>query len=185
MSRLDSLPNWLHTTLVYFGLADARPYASVRWVAAQASLVVTGLAALTAAVGSAVVVVVVFHWTMLHVLAGTTVGVAVWGGIGFFTEVRHEIPRAASLPAAPADAQVEPAFRFHASVLLVLPLIFGLAWLADRWDLGAMFVPGQLAGMAAVNLLGAALVGRWQRAHRSRVLSRQSGTGEPELYAAA
>ena len=185
MATLDSLPNWLHKTLVYFGLADPRPEPGVRWIGAQKSLLGTGLAALILAIGSGVVVVDVFHWQTLDVLAGAALGAIVWGGLGFFTVVRHEIPRAASLPAAPFDAEVEPAFQFRAGLLLALPLTFGLAWLADRWDLGAMLVPGQLAGVAAVNLLGAALVARWQRTHGSRVLARHSGADEPELYAAS
>jgi hypothetical protein len=185
MAKLDSLPNWLHKTMVYFGLADPRPEPGVRWIGAQRSLLGTGIAALTLAMVSGIVVVDVFHWKTLDVLAGAALGAVVWGSLGFFTVVRHEIPRAASLPAAPDDAEVEPAFRLHASVLLALPLTFGLAWLADRWNLGAMLVPGQLAGVAAVNLLGAALVARWQRTHGGRVLSRHSGAGEPELYAAS
>jgi hypothetical protein len=35
-----------------------------------------------------------------------------------------------------------------------------LAWLADRWEMGALFVPGQLAGAAAAYLAGAALIAR-------------------------
>ncbi|HEY6886120.1 MAG TPA: hypothetical protein VI300_00035 [Solirubrobacter sp.] len=178
-------PDWLHKLLVYFGLATPKPAPGERWIAARASLVVEGALTLALALASAALVLVVFDWRPLDVLEGTTLGVVLWGGVAFFTVVRSEVPRAASLPAAPADAEVEPAFRFHPAVLAVVPLILGLAWLADRWELGAVFVPGQLAGSAVAKLLGAWLVSRWQHAHGHRVLSRQPGTGEPELYVVA
>jgi hypothetical protein len=62
-------------------------------------------------------------------------------------------------------------------------LFVGLAWVADRFDLGAVFVPGQMAGYAVAYLVGFVLVRRWQRAHATQVLIGW-GSGGPELYAA-
>ena len=70
-------------------------------------------------------------------------------------------------------------------VLLLVPFVVGFAWLADWWDLGGLFVPGQMAGTAAMQLAGAELVRRWERAHGQQVVLGRDGSGDPELHAVA
>ena len=60
----------------------------------------------------------------------------------------------------------------------------GLAWLADRWDMGALFVPGQFVGYACASTLGALVVARWERRAGRRVLYDSSFEDDrPDLYA--
>jgi hypothetical protein len=68
-------------------------------------------------------------------------------------------------------------------LLLLLPVLVGLAWLADRWELGAFFIPGQYAGYAVADLVGVVLVGRWENRHGGTVFLHWNGD-EPELYVA-
>jgi hypothetical protein len=161
-----------------FDAVKTRPLA---FVAVVDSLRTSGLLFLLLAVGLGALVLAVFDWQLREVLYGTALGVLVWGAFAGF-EVRKEVPSSESLPLAPAGAKLERSFSLR-RVVLVLPLFVALAWFADRVDLGAVFVPGQLAGSAVAKLVGAFLVRRWERAHRTRVLLRWSDSGEPELYA--
>ena len=63
-----------------------------------------------------------------------------------------------------------------------MPVVCALAWLADRWNLGSLFFPGLFAGISAANLVGAVLVGRWERAHGRQVLVGH-GSGDPASHA--
>jgi len=128
------------------------------------------------------VVVATFDWPVIDVLIGAVVGGAVFGAVTYFTEVRREVPQAAALPLAPEDRPVMRRARPKAWQLLLVPAVCALAWVADRWDVGPLLVPGQFVGIAAANLVGAALVGRWERAHGRQVLVGR-GSGDPELYA--
>ena len=75
-------------------------------------------------------------------------------------------------------------FRFLEAAHYWAPgVILGLAWLADRWNLGAFFVPGQILGCATAQLLGAALVARWERTHSSRVMVSARPRESDDLYA--
>jgi hypothetical protein len=46
----------------------------------------------------------------------------------------------------------------------------------------AVMVPGQLAGFAAANLVGALVVHRWEGARGGRVLQAAPRRGEPALF---
>jgi hypothetical protein len=155
---------------------------SMRLVPAASKLRLAGLTTLGLAVICGGLVLVVFDWQPLDVLSGTALGVFLWGALSFLTEVQGEIPQAEALPPAPPDAAVEHASVLRRRLLLAAPFCVALAWLADRWDLGAVFVPGQFAGAAAANLLGAVFVTRWQDTHGGRVLTRRDAPGETELY---
>jgi hypothetical protein len=141
-----------------------------------------GLLALLLAVGLGALMVVVFNWEGLDVLYGTALGVLMWGGGSWFVEVRQEVPSTETLPLSPAGAKIDRPLSLP-RVVLMLPVFVGLAWFADRFDLGAVFVPGQLAGLAVAKLVGAVLVRRWERAHGTQVFLRRGDSGEPELYA--
>ena len=68
-------------------------------------------------------------------------------------------------------------------MILVVPLCAGLAWLADRWDLGAVFVPGQFLGVAAANVVGVVLVGHWERRHGRRAVAATDRGASDHLHA--
>lgn len=130
----------------------------------------------------------VFAWDPSAVTAGTAAGVVIWGALEYFTAIRQRLPTGA-LETAPADAAWERStagglMRLAPRLLLVVPLCLGLAWLADRTDLGSVFIPGQFAGYAAASLLGAWQVRRWEHEHRSRVAFRLKD-GEEQLLAVA
>jgi hypothetical protein len=131
------------------------------------------------------VVLVVFDWALSRVLWGTGVGIAVFGVATWFGEVAAQVPSSGQVPELPIDAEVDRPFRFRAPWLLAaLAACLGAAWLEDQWGLGAALVPGQLAGSAAANFFGAALVARWERAHGMRVVSSARRDGEDtELFA--
>ena len=148
-------------------------------------LVFAGFGGLFFAAWSAAVVIVAFDWSWAEVLGGGALGVLVWGALSFLTEIRQELPRTDALVAAPSGAKVERRIWPPAILLLLFPICVALAWLADRWDLGGVFVPGQFAGTAVANLVGAVLVARWERTHGAQVLQRRDESGDVELYAAA
>jgi hypothetical protein len=136
----------------------------------------------------AVTVIVVFRWGIGSVVIWTLVGAAIWGSVSFVLETRARVPTG-RLPDAPANVVVngrggEP-FRRLSRALFAVASGIGLAWLADRWDLGALFVPGQFVGYACAAALGALLVARWERKAGRRVLFDSSTNDqEPRLYVA-
>jgi hypothetical protein len=137
---------------------------------------------------AAAVVLGVLAWDPGAVAAGTAAGVVIWGSLQYFTVIRPRLPTGA-LPAAPADAAWERStaggvMRLAPRLLLAVPFCLGIAWFAERLEVGSVFVPGQFAGYAAAPLLGAWQVRRWEREHRSRVAFRLEH-GEQELLAVA
>jgi hypothetical protein len=171
------LPRWIRRGARRDG--DERPFTLI---AAEDSLRTHGLLELLLAVGLCAFVLVMFDWRAWDVVYGTATGIVLWGLFYGLLDVSDKIPSSESLPLAPADVTIDRAWNPRR--LLVFPLFFALAWLADRVDLGATFVPGQLAGAAVADLVGLVLVRRWQRDHETQVLLRWGESGEPELYSA-
>jgi hypothetical protein len=128
-------------------------------------------------------VVVAFDWSLPQMIPGALIGAAVWGAMKFFTDVRERMPKGTRLPVAPPETSVERDRWRPLRVVLFVPMFAGLAWLADRWDLGPAFVPGQYLGYALADFTGAVLVSRWQSHHGGTVLLRWN-RDEPELYSA-
>jgi hypothetical protein len=157
----------------------------VKLVPTRKSLIATGFALSCAAVFGAAVVLVGFDWSPAKVLGGTVIGAAVFGVVAWITQVSPQVPGSRDVPELPPDAELERPYGFNARWLPVgLALIVGGAWVADRWDLGAMFIPGPLGGSAAANFIGAALVARWERVHGMRVVnSEQRDREDTELFA--
>jgi hypothetical protein len=139
------------------------------------------LAALAVALGG--LMVLAFGWSLSYVVFGGLVGAALWGAVNFVTDVRHRVPEGPRLLAAPADVEIDHDRARPLRMLLWLPVFVGLAWLVDRWELGAFFIPGQFAGYALADVAGAVLVARWQNRHGGTVLLRWNAD-EPELYVA-
>jgi hypothetical protein len=134
------------------------------------------------------VVIGVFGWAPADVVAGTLAGIAVRGGVLFFAGVLHYVPRG-PLAAPPPGARIvddERAgpFRRAGNLLLVGALCVVGAYLGDRWDMGAIFVPGQLVGYGCAYAVAAALLARWERKHGERVvIESDSDEDEPGVYA--
>ena len=139
----------------------------------------TSLAALAVALGC--LMVLVFDWSWSYTVLWGLTGAALWGALDFFINVRHQVPEGTRLVAAPSDVMIDRDGRRPLRMVLWLPVFLGLAWLVDRWDLGALFIPGQFAGYALASLAGGVLVGRWQNRHGGTVLLRWN-SDEPELY---
>jgi hypothetical protein len=132
---------------------------------------------------SSAIVVLGFGWEPREMLLGAGAGVLIWGAIEFLSVVREKVPGRHQVAEVPAGVEIEPAFQPRKLwLVLVVPACVGLAWLVDRWDLGAVFVPGQFLGAAAANLLGVLLVARWEHRHGRRVLSHGDGE-DVELFA--
>jgi len=165
----------------YFGIAPDDRESSAALTAVRADLIAGAVWLAASAVAMSALMVIAFDWSPPEMLPGAVFGAAAWGAVKFFTDVRARVPAGARLPQAPADAVVDPKRREPWRMLLVLPLLVGLAWSADRWDLGAVFVPGQFLGYALADLAGALLVGRWQDRNGGTVLLRWN-RDEPELY---
>jgi len=126
---------------------------------------------LSALVG--VVVVVAFDWNVRSMVLGTAIGIVVWGAVKFFPEALWQVPRGA-LPVPPEGARVAVARGGLASragrSAVAIAICAALAWLAERWDIGAFFAPGQFAGYMCAYALGALLIARWERERGQRVL---------------
>jgi len=124
------------------------------------------------------VVLFVFDWPLVEVLGGGAAGAVIWGGLIYLIEVSDEVPDAETLPLAPRDAEIQRQVRPSWRVLVLIPVGLGLAWLADHWDFGGFFVPGQFAGYAAANVAGVFAVAGWERRTGGEVLS----DGRESLY---
>jgi hypothetical protein len=142
-----------------------------------------GLALLAAAL-----VVLAFDWQLGSVMTGGAVGLVIWGAVELFMTVLPQVPRG-DLPHPPVNSQIATS-RFRVlsvagSVVFAVAICAVLAWLADLWALGAVFVPGQFAGYACANTLGAALILRWERANGRRVVVDAADDEDdgPVLYA--
>lgn len=128
-------------------------------------------------------VLLLFDSSVASVALGTAAGVVFWGTFEFVWGVGPMLP-GKRLADAPLNAVVEPppsALSRAAllRLLVVAPLLLGLVWFADRSELGAIFVPGQLAGYGAARLAGALVVWRWQKRHDARVLIDIDREGPP------
>jgi len=135
-----------------------------------------------------VVMVAAFDWNARSMVLGTATGIVVWGAVKFFPEVVWQVPRG-SLPLPPEGARVAVTQSGLASragrTLMTIAICVALAWLADRWDLGAFFAPGQFVGYMCAYALGALLIARWERERGQRVLlDLDDGGDEYTLYAA-
>lgn len=130
---------------------------------------------------SGALAVLAFGWSLRETVIGTLIGSAIFSVLEFVTATRHEIPQATDLPRAPADALVERRRWPRPFVLLALPVLVGIAWLAEQAAIGAAIIPGQFGGYALANLAGATLVERWQRMNGGEVLVRRN-VDESELY---
>ena len=97
-----------------------------RLVTAAPSLRSFGLAMLAAAAFATVVVLVVFDWPVREVIYGGLLGTVIFGAATWLGEVRHEVPRAEALPAAPAGEPILRWPRPWARLLLVVPLVVGV-----------------------------------------------------------
>jgi hypothetical protein len=134
-----------------------------------------------------VVVVVAFDWDVRGVALGTAIGIVVWGAVKFFPEVLRQVPRG-SLPKPPEGASIADTRRGLVAragrSVIAIAICVALAWLAERWDIGAFFAPGQFAGYMCAYALGALLIARWERARGQRVLlDFDDGEDEYTLYA--
>jgi hypothetical protein len=159
--------------------AKERPFVLI---SVEDSLRTRGLADLLVAVGLGALMLVAFDWRGWDIFYGTAIGIVVWGAFYGLMDISDRIPSTESLTLAPADATTERVWGPR--LLLLLPLSVAVAWYADRFDLGAVFVPGQWAGSAVARLAGLVLVRRWQQEHETEVLLHWGESGEPELYAA-
>ena len=122
-----------------------------------------------------------FGWSVSQLFPGALLGAAVFGAVQFFTAVRQQVPDGTRLRSAPSGTTIDRDHGRPLRIVLLLPVLVALAWLVDRWDLGAAFVPGQYVGYALADLAGAVLVSRWQHRHGGTVLVRWN-RDEPELY---
>jgi hypothetical protein len=178
---------WLSRLAWFFGIRWGDPddalAASHEIVAVRADLLSSAawLAALAAAMSG--LMVVAFDWSASEMIPGGLIGAAVWGAMNYFTAVRHQVPQEARLPAAPSGATIDRDRWRPLRIVLWAPVFVGLAWLVDRWDLGAVFIPGQYLGHALADFAGAVLVGRWQNLHGGTVVMRWNHD-EPDLYTA-
>jgi hypothetical protein len=135
-----------------------------------------GRATLRAALGTlwmaaavTAIVIAVFDWQPADVLRGTLLGTLVWGIAWYLLQSRHSVPHG-SIMEAPADASATSFSLGAGSAVLAVVLSLPLAWLADHWELGAVFVPGQFCGYAAAELAALVQIRRWENKHHRRVL---------------
>ena len=135
---------------------------------------------------SVVAVVVLFDWSLKEIVVGAPFGIVIWGAASFFFETRRYVPRG-RLPDAPTEQERERPRRGAARravwLVISIPLAVGFAWLADAWDLGPVFVPGQWAGYAAAQAIALVLVARWENNHQQLVVLAETHDGDPVLYA--
>lgn len=118
---------------------------------------------------SAALVIAVFDWQVGDVARGALLGIAIWEPIRYLGESARSVPRG-RLVDAPAGMEPTRPRLETGRVALAVALCVPFAWLADRWDVGAVFVPGMFCGFAAAELLVLGLTRRWERANRRRAL---------------
>ena len=76
-----------------------------------------------------------------------------------------------------------PTWRSTLLRIAIVPGILGLAWWADRWDLGGGFVPGNFAGSATASAIGWFVARRWEADHGALLISVIDTNHETHLYA--
>jgi len=130
------------------------------------------LAAFVTGVLLAAVEILLFDWRPGEMVLGALVGTCGWGALYYFTDSGKLVPRG-TLQDAPQDMRVErPQVDLSSRFLLigVATLCIPLAWLFDRLDAGAVFVPGQLFGVAAASLGAYVQIQRWESVNGRRVV---------------
>lgn len=154
-------------------MAVAEPIPRVERLAeAGASRRGAALAALAMGVLLGATEILVFDWRPGEMALGALVGTCAWGALYYFTDSGKLVPRG-TLQDAPHDMQVEPRhFDLSSPFLLigVATLCIPLAWLFDRLDAGAVFVPGQPFGVAAASLAAYVQIQRWESENGRRVV---------------
>jgi hypothetical protein len=134
-------------------------------------------------------VIAIFDWDASAMWLPGSIGAVIWGTFFFFSRVHMLVPSGRLLDPPEGVDVNRPRDRSGwlsrlGLVLFAMASCLGLAWLADRWDLGAAAAPGQFAGYACAAALGALLVARWERAAGRRVLfDSSSDVDEIDLYA--
>jgi hypothetical protein len=138
------------------------------------------------AIASTLFVVLVFDGKPSDMVLGVVVGTVVWGIAEYLVAVREMVPSGDLGPPTAAFVETPPQPRPSAGGAALIGFAIAacllLAWLADAWDLGAAFVPGQFAGYAAASAVGGLATRRWERARGKRILVDLVGD-EPVLYA--
>jgi hypothetical protein len=128
--------------------------------------------------------ILLFDWSVRDLVVGAGIGALLWGSV-WFLGIRHLVPRG-TLLVAPADAifheERGDGPRLLARALWIVPLCAAGLWLADKWEWGLVFFPGQFFGVAAAYGLALILAVRWERVHGVRALFRDND-GETEVFA--
>jgi hypothetical protein len=116
--------------------------------------------------------ILVFGWDAGDMVGGALVGTCVFAAISYFLAFAKLVPRG-SLIEAPRDVEVmshrldlSSTFWLVGVAVVCLPV----AWLLDRFEVGAFVVPGQLFGYAVASLAALVQISRWERANGRRVL---------------
>jgi hypothetical protein len=128
--------------------------------------------------------ILLFDWRPGEMALGALVGTCAWGALYYFTDSGKLVPRG-TLQDAPHDLQLGPRqFDVSSGFLLiaVATLCIPLAWLFDRLDAGAVFVPGNLFGVAAASLAAYVQIQRWESESGRRVVYDPEAT-EPRPLA--
>jgi hypothetical protein len=166
-------------------VAVAEPIPRVeRLAAAGPSRRNAALAALATGVLLAAGEILVFDWDPVDMAPGAVLGTCLWGTVHYLRDDAKLVPRGAVLE-APRDIVVErPEIDLSAGLSLVgvAALCIPLAWLLDRFDVGAAFVPGLPFGYAAAALVAVVRIRRWERANGRRVLL-EPDSEDPRPYA--
>jgi len=141
---------------------------------AEAAPALRQTAALTGILGGVVAAaeLLLFGWDVGETVVGAVVGTCVWGAVYYLTDTTELVPRGRLLD-APRDVEVDRTsglFSSRFALIGVATLCIPLAWLADHFDAGAVFMPGVPFGNAVAALIALGAVNRWERAHRRRVL---------------
>jgi hypothetical protein len=168
----------------YFGFGDPPAERDERARPVKAVLLGAVGGLLVATIVTAAAVVLLFGWDASELATGVPIGIAIWGAASYGFDIAPWMP-SRELPAPPPGTHVDehPGAGLWRRWLALSPLLVAFAWLGDRWELGAVFVPGPFAGMATAHLVGLLLVLRWERAHRSRLVATARFPDAGALYA--
>jgi hypothetical protein len=113
-----------------------------------------------------------FGWDVGQTVVGALVGTGAWGALGYLRDKAKLVPRG-RLMDAPRDVEVERNLMDLSSrfgLIGLATLCVPVAWLVDRFGVGAAFMPGVPFGDAIASLIALGGINRWERAHRRRVL---------------
>jgi hypothetical protein len=118
-----------------------------------------------------------FGWELGHTVTGALVGTGVWGTVYYLRDMANLVPRG-DVQEAPRDVAVERTgapLATHFWLVGLATLCLPLAWLVDRFDVGAAFMPGVPFGSAVASLIALASISRWERTHGRRLLYEPDG----------